>query len=96
MFITIPPWEYLVARFGIDNTGDIGDDNICYFYEVNEDQLPPDRIVNLSDEMDSDGDYEIQDDDFDKGYFNEEFVNFCLSFKPTVNFGTHKTLGRPS
>lgn len=95
MVITIPPWGELVARFGIDEDGDIGDEHKCYFYATNESKLSPDRTVYISDEMDSDGDYEIQNDSIDKGYFREEFVNFCLSFHTTINYGTSKLWGLP-
>lgn len=97
MIITIPPWKELVARFGIDENGHIGDEYTCYFYANNESKLPLDRTVRIFDTVDSDGEYEIDDDaNIDKGYFREEFVDFCLSFDTTINYGTHKTLGRPS
>ena len=99
MFIKIPPWHILVAKFGLDGDGDIGGNDHFYFSRHDEPLLPPNRMIELSDTLDDDGDYTIKthglDDEWSKTYLHVDFVYFCLEYeKPS--YGVTKTLGMPT
>lgn len=98
MFIKIPPWYILVAKFGLDGDGDIGDNDHFYFTRSVEPLLSPDRMIEISDTLDDDNDYTIKTHDlanaWPQNYLHADFVDFCLEYeKPS--YGVAKTLGIP-
>lgn len=98
MFITIPRWDVMEAQFGTDFEGDIVSDGTFYFDANDEEILPLDRRIEVCDIVDAVGAFIIKDTSFNKKYFREDFVNWCISIE-TANqsiYGTHRYLGVPT
>lgn len=94
MIITIPPWEALVTKFGLDMDGDIGIDP-CLWVQSDELVLNSKRSLEISDEPDSDGDYLIITNLKGAAYIQRLLFEFIQSYTPAPTFGSTKHLRRP-
>jgi len=99
MFIIIPPWDVLVAKFGLDEDGDVCSDDQVYWSCTDEELLPLDRIVEIEDIADEDGDYRLlgiyQEDDLPTNtvsHILKDMFNLC---ERLPNYGTSRFLRRP-
>ena len=91
MLITIPPWDVLVAEFGIDRDGDIGTGDLVW-YAADENIISETRIVEIADAPDEDGDYALINAGLYIEYIFGALFDIC---DKRSNYGTAKFLRRP-